>query len=435
MPGPLQLIRALTAKELVKPAERKVLRAMADDASLRQRKTNDWLFNFAAKHYDGDQRAALQDPRVIEVMRKAHPLGMMRANLEDAAQVAETGNVTLRLMLAPNAARPTKQADASLTHHGVGYHQDRRGLPENGVYVEGLSSTVPGGGTQLLKELEAQYPGAPMYLQSLDDASSQFYLKKGFVPQPDNSSPEIFRDLFVKPADVKLRAIAGVPAGTMLTEDHSVMDDPRLSDRVSAFMRQLTEGAVEGAKDPGNWLAAGLMGSGGAYQEGGRVSAEDARQRLRNPPLSKLPTAAEAWTDDSWGGHATRYDELGDWLAKAHGSKSGSVTDTGKAYGGAWDFVTRTPFSEDAEDLATLHQLRQYLSPSAASRKDAIEDLADNLAGIRDAKAFVGPPDPPYVLMQRSERWAKEHPRKAQGGSVQRQLDPHMYDAIIAAIQ
>lgn len=130
---------------------------------------------------------------------------------------------------------------------------------------------------------------------------------------------------------------------------------------------------------------------------------EIAEKRLRNPPLNKLLVAYNAYVDPSWRAHSKRYDDLGEWLAKEYGGKSDSVTDIGKAYGGAWDFVTKTPFGNDAEDLATLHQLVQYLSLSGDSRIDAVSDLADNLAGIRDAKSFVGPPDPPYVLMQRSE--------------------------------
>jgi hypothetical protein len=370
---------------------------MADEALARQNATDKWLMNFAAKHYNGDQRAALQDPRAIEVMRRAHPLGMMRANMYDAAQAADTGNDTLRLLLAHNEAKPLQRADASLTHHGIGYHADKTGLPENGVYVEGLSSIVPGGGTQMLKELEAQYPGLPMYLQSLDKASSQFYVKKGFVPQADKTSKEIPRDLFVKPADVKLKAVAGIPAGASLLEDQSVMDKDNTPSKIPEYIKEF----LESLKDPGTLLSGALV-SGNAYAEGGSVLSKlfsegnIAKRRVKDAlsdPRGVLQMIADQqrrqWKEDPQEQAMNLFNPEGAMVAGVVKNKGGnwiggSIEDALRGlkrpvYGGGStdpvDIASRMP----AESMNSWidKQLSRYVKNDMATPEDPIRALAE----------------------------------------------------------
>lgn len=155
------------------------------------------------------QRALVASPKYQELERQLNPLFIARGNLLSAKFAAPNDDLTARLLLGINDAETRHLA--SLLHRGTRYHAGDRFLPENGVYIEGLSSEVPGAGTQLLKDLEAQFPGAPMYLESVaTPATKEFYLKKGFMPQPEGSTPAIPSNLWIKPGDVKVRAKGGL---------------------------------------------------------------------------------------------------------------------------------------------------------------------------------------------------------------------------------
>jgi hypothetical protein len=153
------------------------------------------------------QQRALGKVQKLETAQ--HPLKIARSNLLTAQYAKGNDDVTARLLL--STTDDGQRHLGSLLHRGIGEHRDMpRGLPENGVYLEGLASEVPGGGTQLLKELESQFPGTPMYLESVNNpATKEFYLKKGFLPRPDGSSGAIPRNLWIKPADVKVKAKGG----------------------------------------------------------------------------------------------------------------------------------------------------------------------------------------------------------------------------------
>ena len=114
---------------------------------------------------------------------------------------------------------------------------------------------------------------------------------------------------------------------------------------------------------------------------------------------------------DSLGEHARIYNRMGDELRRQYGGQSGSITDRAKNYAGGWDYALRDP--EDAARRAELWQLADYLKNplSETGRLDAAGDLEENLAGIRDALQFVGPPDPYNQLKARAVDWAKRNPR------------------------
>jgi hypothetical protein len=171
------------------------------------------LFRLAATMGD-DQRAAMMSPRGREIEKLQRPLGIARSNLKDAHSMKEVSRYDptveeAELLLATGQA--SDRHAASLLHFGQGYHPDDTFLPSSGLYIQGLSSEAPGGGTQLLKELESQYPGVSMYLQSLNHPETKaFYAKKGFIEQPDKASREIPYDLWIKPGDVPVKKEGGL---------------------------------------------------------------------------------------------------------------------------------------------------------------------------------------------------------------------------------
>lgn len=148
----------------------------------------------------------------LEAIEKNQPaLKIARDNLY-TAKLAKTRDPDLaddsaRLLLATTPDEAQHAASMIFRH---GEHAGQRGIPDNGVYIEGLSSEVPGGGTQLLKLLEQLVPGKAMYLQSTPNpATKEFYLRKGFIPQPDDSRNFFARDFWVKPEDVQIKRTGG----------------------------------------------------------------------------------------------------------------------------------------------------------------------------------------------------------------------------------
>ena len=212
MPSPLALIQRLTPA-VAKTAERNMYGRVFNDIARRDKAMDQELYRLTAKYGD-NQHAAMMSPRGREIEKAQRPLGIARTNMRNAHTLKDEALYDPRAenaeLLLATGQRPDQHV-ASLLHGGQGVHPDDPFLPAGGVYIDGLSSEVPGGGTQLLKELESQYPGLPMYLQSLDHpATKEFYFKKGFFPQPENASTEIPRNLWIKPADVQIKKQGGL---------------------------------------------------------------------------------------------------------------------------------------------------------------------------------------------------------------------------------
>jgi len=207
--GPLDLIRRLFPAAASASDEAMYARLLKD-ADARSSAINEQIRKMTMKATD--QERLLASPKYQELERRVNPINIARDNLRAsrfAAGDVSDDAATMRLLLATDD--PAKRHLASLLHRGTRYHLDDKFLPETGVYIEGLSSEVPGGGTQMLKQLEAQYPGAPMYLESVGTpATKEFYLKKGFMPQPEGASKSIPSNLFVKPAGVQVKREGGL---------------------------------------------------------------------------------------------------------------------------------------------------------------------------------------------------------------------------------
>lgn len=206
---PLQLIRRLFPS-IASKDESALYKRLLDEVSARDQAITNKIQKMGMKATTPEeQQRVVASPQFLALEESQHPLKMARSNLLTATLAKPNQDDTARLLLAttPDEARH----QASLIHRGTGYHPGDRGLPDNGVYIEGLSSEIPGGGTQMLKALEEQFPGAAMYLESVNNpATIEFYLKKGFMPQGDKSSSAIPRNLFVKPGDVKVRKAGGL---------------------------------------------------------------------------------------------------------------------------------------------------------------------------------------------------------------------------------
>lgn len=114
---------------------------------------------------------------------------MIMSALKPATAAAKWSDEELRLLALPDE----DMARAALSYRTPGYFMIDN-LPKNAVYVESLGSVVPGGGSQLLREVAKRHPAQPVMLEAKWDEipggigtdTIDFYLRRGFIPQEKN---------------------------------------------------------------------------------------------------------------------------------------------------------------------------------------------------------------------------------------------------------
>lgn len=154
------------------------------------------------------EAAEAQERRALEKVQR--PKGMQESNLVTAHMAGvQHMDPDAELLLAPAS---NDKAAASMIFR-PGEHDDVHGIIPGSIYIEGLASEVPGGGTALLKELQKEYPGHAMHLESMSYPETlDFYRRKGFVEVPRVKGTNLIggtAPFFIKPADVMIKKEGG----------------------------------------------------------------------------------------------------------------------------------------------------------------------------------------------------------------------------------
>jgi len=331
---------------------------------------------------------------------------MIRAALNRSIAANKFDDVDPRLILLPSGTPAAPKASVASVHT-VGAEA---GLPENSLYIETLGSTVPGGGTAVLKSLADQYPDFPIFLNSLEDpATLQFYKKRGFIPQDPLDYPELpsHLPLFVLPEGRKLNYADG---GTVK--------------KVSGGLRQLYEllNDTMKPKDAATAFSRGLRVSGTAPAWFEQHRPELIAKALKDPDnlIVGLPKKEDI-------DHAlqlmsgSRAEDLAAWSANGDGERAAALTGLRPWDGGQMlqaPYVLARPVDEKLLSIGGEHDGRHRLLSAALSDEGSalqllpatdrsLSDYRGSMVRVEspfdfDSRDFGGEEGPPFSYLFRN---------------------------------